>query len=181
MVSFARDAGLCFVYNSTLVRLYALTHKVCFFSLLDNEAPENGTDVLVLPGGYPELYASKVAKATKLLVFLSNASAAVYAECGGYIALARLILSARRARRLLGALNAINCAVSLTLAVYRYCVLVGDKRGVFAGHEFHCYVELSKVAQNCVYLIKLFDELKLGGLYATGAFGGYTHFVGSIR
>ncbi|AUG91471.1 Hydrogenobyrinate a,c-diamide synthase [Candidatus Hodgkinia cicadicola] len=172
---------MCFIYDHTLVRLYVLGYKLWFFSLLDNEKPGDRADVIVLPGGYPELYASKVIEASKFLVFLRSANATVYAECGGYIALAQLLSDGRRSWLMFGILEVLNCAVAPALAVYRYCVLFGNKRGVLAGHEFHYHGELSKTAENCVYLVRVCDELNLEGLRAGNAFGGYAHCVGSIK
>lgn len=52
--------------------------------------------MVVLPGGYPELHASKVIEATKLSVLLRNVGAMVYVECGGYIALAQSLSDGKR-------------------------------------------------------------------------------------
>lgn len=80
-----------------------------------------------------------------------------------------------------GVLKIINCAVLPALAVYKYCVLFGNKRGVLWGHEFHYHAELSKAAKNCVYLIRVRDELCLEGACVGNVFGGYTHCVGSVK
>ncbi|ATY93513.1 Hydrogenobyrinate a,c-diamide synthase [Candidatus Hodgkinia cicadicola] len=170
-----------FIYENTLIRLYALSHEVRFFSLLDNECPSEGTDIVVLPGGYPELYASKLSKATKFLVYLKKASVIVYAECGGYMVLSQLILNSEGSWIMFGAFGVISFLTTPTLMLYKYCFLVGNKRGVFFGHEFHYYNEMSRSNQNYVYLIRMHDELKLAGANTDNMFGGYNHCIGSIR
>lgn len=80
-----------------------------------------------------------------------------------------------------GILKIINCAVSPTLAVYKYCVLFGNKRGVLLGHEFHYHAELSGVAKSCVYLVRFRDKLNLEGACAGNIFGGYTHCIGLVK
>ncbi|XXN13681.1 MAG: hypothetical protein AAI902_00385 [Candidatus Hodgkinia cicadicola] len=172
----------CVIYDNTLIRLYVLGYKLWFFSLLDNEEPESDTDIVVLPGGYPELYANKVVEATKFSVFLRNISAMVYAECGGYIALAQSLSDGRCNWPMFGILEIINCAVSPALAVYKYCVLFGNKRGVLMGHEFHYHAELSKAATpSRVYLTRVRDELNLEGACVGDIFGGYARCIGSVK
>ncbi|XXM93375.1 MAG: hypothetical protein AAI946_00370 [Candidatus Hodgkinia cicadicola] len=182
IISLARDAALCFIYDNTLIRLYALGYKLRFFSLLDNECPEPNASVVVLPGGYPELYASKLIKATKFLVFLKRRfKTAVYAEGGGYIALAQLLLKKNDCWLMLGAFKIVGYITAPTLACYKYCVAFGSKRGVFAGHEFRYYAELSKAGQKHVYLVKAYDALKLEGISANNVFGGHTHCIGLLK
>ncbi|XXN13853.1 MAG: hypothetical protein AAI978_00395 [Candidatus Hodgkinia cicadicola] len=181
--SFARDAAFNFVYDNTLIRLYALSHKISFFSILDNECPEADSDVVVLSGGYPELYANELKKATRISVFLRRTKAVVYAECGGYMLLSKLVFSETDCWFALGVLDVVVCASNCTLAQFKYCVLLGDKRGVFAGHEFHYYNELSRahIDQSYVYLVKLRNGLKLEGANVNNMFGSFVHCIGSIR
>ncbi|AUG33779.1 Hydrogenobyrinate a,c-diamide synthase [Candidatus Hodgkinia cicadicola] len=172
---------MCFIYDNTLTRLYALGYKLWFFSLLDNEKPKTDTDAVVLPGGYPELYADSVIEATKLSVFLQDISVTVYAECGGYIALAQSLSDGSCSWPMFGILKIINCAVSPALAVYKYCVMFGNKRGMLLGHEFHYHAELSGTAENCVYLIRFRDKLNLEGARVGNIFGGYAHCIGLVK
>ncbi|AUI38874.1 Hydrogenobyrinate a,c-diamide synthase [Candidatus Hodgkinia cicadicola] len=172
---------MCFIYDNTLIRLYALGCKLWFFSLLDNEKPESDTDAVVLPGGYPELYADGVIEATKFSVFLQNVSATVYAECGGYMALAQSLSDGSCDWPMFGILKIINCAVSPVLAVYKYCVLFGNKRGTLLGHEFRYHAELSRTAESCVYLTRARDKLSLEGARAGDVFGGYVHCIGLVK
>ncbi|XXM90198.1 hypothetical protein AADW59_00400 [Candidatus Hodgkinia cicadicola] len=181
VISFARDAAFCFIYENTLIRLYVMRHKVRFFSLLDNECPDYDSDIVVLPGGYPELYVDKLVNATKFSVFLRKTKAVVYAECGGYLVLSQVLLNENGSWFMFGMLKVINYMTAPALAIYKYCLLSGNKRGVFVGHEFHYYNEMSRINQNYVYLVKYHDELRLEGFNAGKVFGGYVHCIGSVR
>ncbi|XXN19802.1 MAG: hypothetical protein AAJB65_00335 [Candidatus Hodgkinia cicadicola] len=185
VISFARDAALYFIYENTLIRLYALSHDLRFFSLLDNECPDESTDIIVLPGGYPELYANKFLEATKFSVYLrrieAKATVKVYAECGGFLVLSQFVFNDESSWLMLGVLNIINLLAPPTLKLYKYCLLFGSKRGMFFGHEFHYYNEMSRSNYNYVYLAKVYDELRLEGANVNNVLGGYIHCIGSIR
>ena len=57
----ARDAAFCLTYAETLEALRENGAELCFFSpLADTVLPDN-IGGLYLPGGYPELYAARLA------------------------------------------------------------------------------------------------------------------------
>lgn len=91
-IAVARDEAFCFLYEDNLNYLKKIGAELHFFSPLhDNKLPEH-TEVLLLPGGYPELYARKLseneAMRASVLAVLKN-GVYVLAECGGFLYLTR--------------------------------------------------------------------------------------------
>lgn len=84
----AHDEAFCFTYAETLDTLREAGVELVFFSpLKDMVMPEN-IDGLYLPGGYPELYAKKLAEnetmRTEIRKAVQNGLPTV-AECGGFL------------------------------------------------------------------------------------------------
>ncbi|HRN64813.1 MAG TPA: cobyrinate a,c-diamide synthase [Alicycliphilus sp.] len=93
-VAVARDAAFAFIYPANLQTLAQLGARVVFFSPLAGEHLPP-CDAVWLPGGYPELHAEKLAANTALQAGLRAHAAtgkALWAECGGMMALAESIL-----------------------------------------------------------------------------------------
>ncbi|WP_173200155.1 cobyrinate a,c-diamide synthase [Geobacter sp. SVR] len=87
-IAVARDPAFCFMYEDNLRLLRQAGAELAFFSPLDDAGLPEGTAGLYLPGGYPELYAERLAGNGSMLEAISRAGAAgmpVYAECGGFI------------------------------------------------------------------------------------------------
>ena len=85
----ARDAAFCFIYPANLDSLSALGAELVFFSPLADE-PVPACDAVWLPGGYPELHATTLAKGERCRASLADHVAAgrpVWAECGGMMPL----------------------------------------------------------------------------------------------
>ncbi len=88
-VAVARDAAFSFVYAANLDTLAQLGAELIFFSPLAGDALPV-CDAVWLPGGYPELHAGALAANHGLREDLRAhlaASKAVWAECGGMLAL----------------------------------------------------------------------------------------------
>ncbi len=92
-VAVARDAAFSFIYPANIDCLVQMGARVVFFSpLADPALPP--CDALWLPGGYPELHASRLAANTLLRASLQAHVAAgkpVWAECGGMVALSESV------------------------------------------------------------------------------------------
>jgi cobyrinic acid a,c-diamide synthase len=93
VVAVARDEAFCFYYEENLELLQALGAELRFFSPLgDSVLPP--CDALYLGGGYPELYAGKLAGNTKLRAQVREAvdsGLPTLAECGGFLYLQRTL------------------------------------------------------------------------------------------
>ncbi|MDR3580862.1 MAG: cobyrinate a,c-diamide synthase [Oryzomonas sp.] len=91
-IAVARDAAFCFVYEDNLRLLREAGAEVVAFSPLDDAGLPAGIHGIYLPGGYPELYAGRLAANSAMKAAVRNAVEAcmpVYAECGGFIYLTR--------------------------------------------------------------------------------------------
>ena len=91
-IAVARDAAFCFLYQDNLDLLRDYGAELAFFSPLQDAALPEGAQGLILPGGYPELYARELSENTSLR---SAVRAAIQgglpclAECGGFLYLHR--------------------------------------------------------------------------------------------
>ena len=87
VIAVSRDRAFCFLYEENIEVLKKLGCTVRFFSPLEDEhLPE--ADGLILCGGYPELYAEKLADNRTMLDDIRNAVLSgmpVIAECGGFM------------------------------------------------------------------------------------------------
>jgi len=88
-IAIARDAAFGFIYAANVDTLHALGAELAFFSPLKHE-PLPACDAVWLPGGYPELYADRLAAHPTLAAALAAHVARgkpLLAECGGMLAL----------------------------------------------------------------------------------------------
>jgi len=87
-IAVARDPAFCFVYEDNLRLLREAGAEVVAFSPLDDARLPDQVHGIYLPGGYPELYAGRLAANSAMKTNVQNAVEAgmpVYAECGGLI------------------------------------------------------------------------------------------------
>ena len=96
----ARDRAFCFYYPENLELLAGFGAELVFFSPLEDRELPAGLDGIYLGGGYPELYAERLAANAGLKQALKAGAAGglpIYAECGGLMYLAREIRRPGRA------------------------------------------------------------------------------------
>ena len=87
-IAVARDPAFCFVYEDNLRLLREAGAEPVFFSPLDDGTLPDRISGIYLPGGYPELYAERLATNVTMLAGIRTAVARdmpIYAECGGFI------------------------------------------------------------------------------------------------
>ena len=93
-IGVARDNAFCFYYQDNLDILRTCGAELIFFApILENKLPEN-LDGLYFGGGYPELFAEKLAQNSKLRAQIQQKSVEglpIYGECGGFMYLCREI------------------------------------------------------------------------------------------
>ncbi|GKT22691.1 cobyrinic acid a,c-diamide synthase [Acidovorax sp. SUPP3334] len=137
-VAVADDAAFCFIYQANLDTLQALGARVVRFSpLADAALPP--CDAVWLPGGYPELHADRLASQTGMQASLRahvEAGRAVWAECGGMMALFESITLADGQQRPLWGLLPGRVAMQKRLAALGPQQLAVDGH-VLRGHTFH--------------------------------------------
>lgn len=137
-IAVARDAAFSFLYRANLDTLTALGAQLCFFSPInDVELPE--ADSLYLPGGYPELHLSELAKNTAMLAAIRAHHAAqkpILAECGGMLyALRSLADTSGKKEKLLGLID--GDAVMQPRLTALALQSVELPQGMLRGHTFH--------------------------------------------
>lgn len=86
-IAIARDRAFSFIYQANTHLLTQMGATLCYFSPLnDTQLPD--ADALWLPGGYPELYAAKLAENMALRTQIAQfhqAQKPILAECGGFL------------------------------------------------------------------------------------------------
>ena len=136
-VAVARDQAFNFIYAENLRRLSQLGELV-YFSPLANEAVP-ASDLVYLPGGYPEFYLDQLATADQTRLTLRGhvqRGGKVLAECGGMMYLCRELRDEQgQAYPMAGILELEATMEQMRLRLgYRKLQLGGQE---WRGHEFH--------------------------------------------
>ncbi len=93
-IAVARDEAFCFVYEETLDALKDAGADLLFFSPLHDEKQPEDACGLYLPGGYPELYAARLAENESMKRSIHEAVSLglpTVAECGGFLYLGQTL------------------------------------------------------------------------------------------
>ena len=141
IISIAKDKAFSFIYPHLINDWIAQGSEINYFSPLSDE-PVPESDFIFLPGGYPELYAEKLAENRQFLESVKEAAknTNIYGECGGYMALGEsLIDSDGKSHKMLDLLDLVTSIElpKLTLGYRKLRTLSGSIEGTFMGHEFH--------------------------------------------
>jgi cobyrinic acid a,c-diamide synthase len=141
LVALAGGPAFTFAYAEMSEALAAAGAEVCVVDpLRDNALPE-GTQALVLPGGFPEVYAEQLAANDGFMQSIRehlDAGRPTYAECAGLL----LLCKALDGTGMVGFLDA-TASMTKTLTLgYRTVVAHADSIAaaegtVLIGHEFH--------------------------------------------
>jgi cobyrinic acid a,c-diamide synthase len=146
-IALACDAAFQFHYRSVLDGWRDAGAEIAPFSPLLDEPPHDDADAVYLPGGYPELHAAHLAQAEKYragMLAAARRGAAIYGECGGYMALGQALIDGEGQRYpMLGLLPLVTSFADRKLSLgYRQASLradgvLGTAGSGFRGHEFH--------------------------------------------
>jgi cobyrinic acid a,c-diamide synthase len=145
-IALARDAAFSFVYPHILEAWRAAGAEIVAFSPLLDEGPDASADVCWLPGGYPELYAGRLAANTRfrnaLRAFAETRP--VHGECGGYMVLGKALTELDGTRHeMVGLLGLETSFAKRRMHLgYRLAELAAPMTGHqpgarLRGHEFH--------------------------------------------
>ena len=148
-VAVARDEAFCFLYRDNLALLERYGARLRFFSPLSDAALPDGAQALILPGGYPELYAKRLsenAAMRRAVRAAIDAGMPTLAECGGFLYLHDTLSDMDgTAYPMCGAIRA-NAFYAKKLGRFGYITLHAHADSAFfsAGetiraHEFHYY------------------------------------------
>ena len=200
-IAIARDAAFAFIYPHLLSGWRRAGAEMSFFSPLADEPPRPEADAVFLPGGYPELHAERISNAKRFATGLHHLvaeGAAVYGECGGFMALGRgLVDAAGRRHAMLGLLPIETTFANRRLHLgYRRLraaapppVAAWAHIPAFAAHEFHYAHLIAAISSpptrgNSAAAQPLFaawdaqaGALGLHGAVAGRVFGSFMHVV----
>ncbi len=141
-IAIARDQAFSFAYPHLLQDWRRAGARISHFSPLADEGPHEEAGLVILPGGYPELNAARLARAERFRAAMTAAAsrARIYGECGGYMVLGEALTDAAGTRHRMLGLLALETSFEkrrLHLGYRRLKALGGPFEGRFAGHEFH--------------------------------------------
>lgn len=94
LISVASDEAFNFIYRANIDSLRQMGEVRFFSPMADERIPED-TDLLYLPGGYPEFYLKELAANKSMLKSVRDyieGGGRAYAECGGMLYLCRNII-----------------------------------------------------------------------------------------
>jgi cobyrinic acid a,c-diamide synthase len=136
-IAVAQDEAFNFTYHENIEILHQIGKVTYFSPMKDHLLPES--DLLYLPGGYPELYleelSSNIAMRESILAFCENGGK-VIAECGGMMYLGKTILNKEGVGYpMVDFLNIETSMEQAKLSLGYRNVLID--RNTIKGHEFH--------------------------------------------
>ena len=145
-IGVAQDPAFCFYYQDNLDMLTALGAELVPFSPLEDTSLPEAIDGLYIGGGYPELYAPRLASNRQLRAELKEKigqGLPTIAECGGFMYLGEEICCETGVFPMVGALPG-RAELTARLQNFGYTSLIAKKdcllckQGqVLPAHEFH--------------------------------------------
>jgi len=182
-IAIARDAAFAFAYPHLLNDWKAAGAEISFFSPLADEAPQK-SDMIFLPGGYPELYAGQLASASTFksgVQSSAHSGTQVYGECGGYMTLGDgLVDAAGHRHEMLGLLRLETSFETrkLHLGYRTLTAKTGPFVGQYNAHEFH-YATTLKAEGTPLFCARDAEGNDLGktGLTTPNVSGSFAHLI----
>ena len=137
-IGLAKDNAFCFIYDDNISLLKKLGAEIVEFSPLKDTGVPN-VDMLILPGGYPELHAevleSNISMRNSIREHIKGGMPCI-AECGGFMYLLESIEDGHGTfREMCGVIHGKSWN---TKALRRFGYITLEKDGIqIKGHEFH--------------------------------------------
>ena len=150
VIAVARDEAFCFYYEDNLKALEKAGAEIVFFSPLHDGSVPKEADGLLLPGGYPELYAKELSENKTMLADIrekAELAMPIVAECGGFMYLHQTMAGVVPG----------DCFYTGKLVRFGYIELTEKEsnflpeNGSIKGHEFH-YFDSTANGDDCVAL-----------------------------
>ncbi len=148
-IGITQDEAFCFYYQDNLALLEEMGAQLCCFSPLEDSHLPEGIQGLIFYGGYPELYAQKLAQNHALIAEIRSAldgGMPYLAECGGFMYLHETMEDLNgQTYPMVGAVQG-HAFQTKKLGRFGYITLEAQKdqllgaRGAqIRGHEFHYF------------------------------------------
>ncbi len=185
-IAVARDVAFAFAYPHVLDGWRDQGAEVSFFSPLADEGPAADADAVYLPGGYPELYAARLAAAANFRLAMHAAAergALVYGECGGYMVLGESLVDADGADHPMLGLLPLETSFKHRMLHLGYRVLRPLGRLPWdvplSAHEFHFARVVSEGDADRLFEAESADGALLGpiGLRRGRVMGSFAHVI----
>jgi cobyrinic acid a,c-diamide synthase len=190
-IAIARDDAFRFSYPVLLAGWQRAGAELSYFSPLANEPTDPLADAVYLPGGYPELWADRLAAAEGFLSSLRRAAILrkpIYGECGGYMVLGRALTDATgRTHRMADLLPLETSFAARKLQLgYRSATLLsngplGRAGSAFRGHEFRYATVIHEDGAEKLWSVSDAAGADLGhcGLRHDSVLGSFIHLIDS--
>jgi cobyrinic acid a,c-diamide synthase len=144
----ARDKAFCFYYEDNLDALRDAGAQIVEFSPLEDPCLPAALDALYFGGGYPELFAEKLAANRQMLASIQGTAREglpIYAECGGLMYLAKEIVTKDGVPFSMAGVLPVRVQMTDKLVNFGYtevsltsACLLGPAGKKARGHSFHC-------------------------------------------
>jgi len=188
-IALASDDSFAFIYPHLLQGWRRQGAEIVAFSPLADEAPDPAADAVYLPGGYPELFAGRLAGNQVFKKGMHRAAASgsfIYGECGGYMVLGEGLVDADGTHHaMLGLLPLVTSFEKRRLNLgYRLATPKGSLPFVADGlvltaHEFHYSTIVKQEGEDALFSVQDARGESLGdcGLRQGNVAGSYLHLI----
>ncbi|MHB1347315.1 MAG: cobyrinate a,c-diamide synthase [Candidatus Humimicrobiaceae bacterium] len=190
-IAYSCDEAFNFYYRENIEILQEAGAELYPFSPLNDAKIPEDTSLLIIWGGFPEIFAEKLSSNINLkenILMHYNAGLPVYAECGGFIYLSNCFINRTgKSFAMLGLIpTSIKLGTSLAGFGYksaktRFQTIIGDTNLNVRGHEFHHSFSIEEIPlESRPYEIrtkkhKNGDAAVLEGYASSSLFASYLH------
>ena len=193
-IAVAKDEAFSFYYGESLRELEKLGAETIFFSPLNDETLPENISGLIIGGGFPEMFAARLAKNKNLRAEILRAAEEglpIFAECGGFMYLMKKLIDFDgKSFEMCGVIdgaatmtNKLQMVGYVEAEILNDCVLgrAGDK---LRAHEFHFSKELETSGDKIFKCTRMRTGAEyLAGVAKKNLVASYLHihFAGSQR
>lgn len=187
-IAIACDEAFCFIYRDNIDFLNEVGCEIVKFSPIHDKNVPDGISGLIIPGGYPELYAKELSENKSMLESIREAVNTVptIAECGGFMYLHdEIILSKGESFELAGVIRG-KVYKKDRLVRFGYIRMNCNKDNIFGeksilAHEYHYYESTNNGEDFMAEKLSRPMEYRVGHVNECSYFGfPHIYFYGNI-